>query len=149
MATKDHNVSLVTNSMLFSHQQLDKDDNVKLADVGLTKLERDISGVRGRSSCYAAPEVLEGLAYEKAADVYSLGIITWELWYGRLVQDELSTAYKGDVEKAIREGIRPSMSIIHEPPDELKELIGTMWSRDPKSRPQTSAVLDGVTAIRW
>ena len=37
--------------------QLNEDEVVKLADVGLTKPERDISGTICGSTCYSAPEV--------------------------------------------------------------------------------------------
>ena len=131
--------------------QLDCLDNVKLADVGLTKLERDISGTRCGTTCYAAPEVLEGSAYDKTADVYSLGVVTWELWYGRLVQDEMmaTAAHKGgDVEKAMREGQRPSLLTIHEPSQQLAELITSMWSHEPKSRPTAAAILECLTTMK-
>ena len=36
--------------------QLNEDEVVKLADVGLTKPERDISGTICGSTCYSAPE---------------------------------------------------------------------------------------------
>ena len=75
--------------------------------------------------------------------------MTWELWYGRLVQDEIASTHKGDVEKAMREGVRPSMAVIHEPPQKLCELIGGMWSHDPKSRPHADAILEAILEIRW
>ena len=120
---------------IFCHKQISTDGSIKLADVGLTKAERDISGTRCGTACYSAPEVLEGLEYGKPADIYSLGIIVWELWYGRPVKDELSTYHKGDVEAAVRSGIRPSLIRIHEPPDPWKTFMKQCWSHNVKNRP--------------
>ncbi|KAI8483944.1 hypothetical protein Bbelb_383340 [Branchiostoma belcheri] len=58
-------------------------DTVKLADVGLTKQEVKITGTPAGTPVYAAPEVKEGKVYDKSADIYSLGLILLEMWYGR------------------------------------------------------------------
>ena len=128
--------------------QVCAEDEIKLADVGLTKPEHDISGTKCGTTCYAAPEVLEGAEYNKAADIYSLGIILWELWYGRLVYDEMSSVHKGDVETAIRTGARPSLASFCEPPDEWKVVIKMCWAQDYKDRlaaEDAFAFFDNVT----
>ncbi|KAI8483945.1 hypothetical protein Bbelb_383350 [Branchiostoma belcheri] len=62
-------------------------DVVKLADVGVTKREVDVTGTITGTATYAAPEVKERKVYDKSADIYSLGLIMWEMWYGRTVDD--------------------------------------------------------------
>src|ERR1051325_804245 len=64
---------------------------VGISDFGLSKpadkptKSEDICGVLP----YMAPEVLRGKPYTKAADVYSFGIIMWELTSGILASDNV------------------------------------------------------------
>lgn len=37
---------------------------------------------------YTAPEVLQGRTYDLSADIFSLAIMAWEMWYGRRVFSE-------------------------------------------------------------
>lgn len=37
---------------------------------------------------YTAPEVLEGRQYSFSADIFSLAVMAWEMWYGRRVFSE-------------------------------------------------------------
>ncbi|XP_078686626.1 uncharacterized protein LOC144919207 [Branchiostoma floridae x Branchiostoma belcheri] len=60
-------------------------DVVKLADVGVTKREVDVTGTVTGTAIYAAPEVKNRQLYDKSADIYSLGLLLWEMWYGRTV----------------------------------------------------------------
>ncbi|XP_078686478.1 uncharacterized protein LOC144919115 isoform X2 [Branchiostoma floridae x Branchiostoma belcheri] len=60
-------------------------DIVKLADVGVTKREVDVTGTVTGTAIYAAPEVKNRQLYDKSADIYSLGLLLWEMWYGRTV----------------------------------------------------------------
>lgn len=114
---------------------------VKIADLGLTKPEHEISGTKCGSACYTAPEVLEGHEYGKAADIFSLGLIVWELWYGRLAHKDIGALYKGDVDTAIRKGMRPSLVTVHEPPESLKAIIRQCWSHVHKERPSAAECL--------
>jgi len=54
-------------------------DKIKIRDVGIMK-HTDLSQVDKRSMQYMAPEVYHGFYYKKA-DVFSFGLILWELWY--------------------------------------------------------------------
>jgi serine/threonine protein kinase len=58
-------------------------DVVKLADVGLTKREDSIGEWVVGTPVYMSPEVLvpKGI-YDRKADIYALGIMIWEMWYG-------------------------------------------------------------------
>ena len=112
-----------------------RNETIKLADLGLTKPEHEISGTKCSSAYYTAPEVLEGHEYGKPADIFSLGLIVWELWYGRLAQQELASSQQGEVDTAIRKGIRPSLVTVHEPPESLRNQIKSCWHQSPKQRP--------------
>jgi hypothetical protein len=86
--------------------------------------------------------VLEGHEYGKAADIFSLAFIMWELWYGRRAHVDMTAILIGnDIDTAIRKGLRPSLVSIYEPLDELKDLISKCWSQGYKHRPTADECL--------
>ena len=58
---------------------------MKIADVGLAKAEIDITGTLAGTPVYMAPEVFHSQVYNTKADIYSLGLLMWEMWYGQRV----------------------------------------------------------------
>jgi serine/threonine protein kinase len=106
-----------------------------IADLGLScpinhqKQKEQIFGVLP----YVAPEVLRGQPYTKAADIYSFGIIAYEL---------LAQAYPypktDDTELSLKvcQGHRPNIDKIPLP-QEVKDLIKRCWDADPKKRPSS------------
>ena len=104
-----------------------------VTDLGLSKLVNSqlesgkIMGVLP----YIAPEVLRGQPYTKASDVYSFGIITYELL------SNLPPYYdkEHDISLTLQmcQGLRPTFRI--KIPALLEELINKCWDADPKQRP--------------
>ncbi|EXX64677.1 Kic1p [Rhizophagus irregularis DAOM 197198w] len=80
---------------------------------------------------YIAPEVLRGKPYTKAADVYSLGIIMWELTSGIPAFHDISHDFQLSLD--ICKGFRPE--IIEGTLPEYVELMKRCWDNDPKKRP--------------
>ena len=97
--------------VIFCLMQLAHDGRVKLADVGVTKHERDITGTVCGTSLYLAPEVFEGRIYNSKADMYSFGFVLWELWYGKTAfQDMVVMKSPSAVVllEEVRGGLRPA-----------------------------------------
>lgn len=65
-----------------------KDGVAKLADTGMSELENLSKGIIIARPMYTAPEVLDGQLYTLSADIFSLAIMAWEMWYGRRVFSE-------------------------------------------------------------
>ena len=61
------------------------EDNVgKLADVGLTRrMEHSVTRPQGWTPMYAAPEILMRQGANEKSDIYSFGLIVWEVYTGR------------------------------------------------------------------
>ncbi|CAC5409764.1 unnamed protein product [Mytilus coruscus] len=117
-------------------------DVVKLSDVGLTKRERDISGTNTGSPVYMAPEVLVPTGiYDRKADIYALGILLWEMWYGIDVADHIQQQLYTTLDEAvINKGLRPSLSLKHKPDENWQSLLKSCWSKDKEHRPDATDV---------
>lgn len=66
---------------------------IKLADFGFCKellKETDMTQTMVGSPIYMAPEVLKGLIYDSRADIWSLGVILYEMLYGFCPYEESS-----------------------------------------------------------
>lgn len=88
---------------------------------------------------YVAPEVLRGQSYTQASDIYSLGVIVYEILSGKppyykYVHDEFLAV-------KICEGLRPNIDEITAP-QLLKDLIGRCWNADPSLRPKISEIIE-------
>ncbi|VDI21686.1 Hypothetical predicted protein [Mytilus galloprovincialis] len=116
-----------------------EEEIVKLTDVGLTKSEHFISGTIAGSPAYMAPEIiLRTGVYDRKADIYSLAIILWEIWYGQDVTEHIGQVLR-DKNMTLEEGIksdnlRPSLELESHPTLEIEDVIVKCWSEEPKKR---------------
>jgi serine/threonine protein kinase len=96
-----------------------------------------------------APEVHEQKSiYNRKADIYSLAMVLWEMWYGIAVNDELDSRIRGRLSVHIRNGIRPLFKTegFTKPPDTWIELIQQCWHENPNFRPKASKIFDFFTS---
>merc|ERR1712093_400893 len=94
----------------------------------------------GGSPFYMAPEVLLGRGCDAKADVYSFGILLWEMytrekpWHDMFEdEDELIAAVCDEEE-------RPKIPA--DCPPALRDLIESCWHPDPEKRPTFQAMLE-------
>ena len=96
---------------MFSFQlKLSADNSVRIADVRESKEAKDITGSWAGTVLYMAPEVFQSKRYSFQADIYNLGIILWEMWYGRQAFAGLKGLALKDISKKIADdGYRPEV----------------------------------------
>eukprot|EP00545_Synedropsis_sp_CCMP1620_P000646 CAMPEP_0119011142 /NCGR_PEP_ID=MMETSP1176-20130426/5482_1 /TAXON_ID=265551 /ORGANISM="Synedropsis recta cf, Strain CCMP1620" /LENGTH=532 /DNA_ID=CAMNT_0006963919 /DNA_START=88 /DNA_END=1686 /DNA_ORIENTATION=- len=115
---------------------------VKLYDFGLAReiLDdgRKMTGYTG-SARYMAPEVARSDHYGLSADVYSFGILLWELCS---LQKAFSGMTKEDhIVLVVGSQQRPKLGAI-EGSSSLKKIIQACWSHESKKRPSFSDIRD-------
>jgi len=112
---------------------------VKVADFGLARVQdstRTMTGGIGTSQ-YTAPEVLRSERYDSKVDVYSFGIILWEIHAKRLPYSDMN-----QMQIAVAVATQN-----HRPPPPPNcpapfwQLMQSCWSSRPADRPSFSEVL--------
>ena len=76
-----HNAGIVHGAMKPSNIIIDKDGRVFLTDFGLAGIEAE-ADIPGRTAEYLSPEQAANETYDGRADIYSLGLILYELLTG-------------------------------------------------------------------
>lgn len=115
----------------------------KLADFGLSKIDAvSVRSATERSQAigWLAPECFKfKFEYTEASDLYSLGVILWEIATGKTpVADEsrLGEYVKMGARQPIPQDIHPVLQI----------LIESCWSLDPAKRPDAKTVVEQLQA---
>ncbi|CAB4427282.1 unnamed protein product [Rhizophagus irregularis] len=94
---------------------------------------------------YIAPEVIVNKKYTFASDIYSIGILMWEISSG---QPPFINKHDYDLAIRIINGMRPKT--IPDTPLEYKELMEQCWDANPTKRPDIITLLSKIRNIhRW
>ncbi|CAG8495948.1 7003_t:CDS:1, partial [Racocetra fulgida] len=88
---------------------------------------------------YVAPEILRGKQYTQASDIYSFGIVAYELFSG--LPPYYNVPHNTSLTINICNGLRPNSDIINVP-QLLKKLIIKCWDDNPLVRPTASELFD-------
>src|SRR5436190_6646351 len=94
---------------------------------------------------YVAPEVFQGQKYTKATDIYSFGMVMWELMTGR--RPFWDQNHDTDLIIRICDGFRPPIAT--NAPKGYIELMQGCWHSDPNKRPTANNLCKKVINIRF
>ena len=119
--------------------------SVKLMDFGiaagrvLTRLT--MTGARVGTPVYMSPEQARGNKIDHRTDIYSLGLVFYEMATGQ-------TAFKGGYEAVVQAQIfqtpTPPRQINLEVPPKLNDLVMRMIDKDPDKRPTLTEVMEEI-----
>ncbi|XP_062217978.1 serine/threonine-protein kinase STY46-like isoform X2 [Phragmites australis] len=135
-----HQNNMIHRDLKTANLLMDENKLVKVADFGVARV-KDQSGVMTAETGtyrWMAPEVIEHKPYDHKADVFSFGVVLWELLTGKIPYEYLTPlqAAIGVVQKRIR----PTIPKDTHP--KFAELLQKCWHRDPAERPDFSQILE-------
>lgn len=88
-----HTMNIVHRDLKSQNLLVDKDYRICVADLGISRV-RSLRMTKGMGTPrYMAPELLEGKPYNEKADVYSFGILAWEILSQKLPYSEYSSPW--------------------------------------------------------
>ncbi len=89
---------------------------------------------------YMAPELITSHKYSKATDIYSLGMLMWEIFDGN--PPFYNKAHDYNLAIQLLSGLRPEM--LPEIPFTIQNLIHRCWEDDPSKRPNIEEIFDTI-----
>lgn len=124
---------------------LDESYNAKVADFGLSRLTAKTRSMTGNCGTvqWMAPEVLASETYAEPCDVYSYGIILWELLVRQCPYEGMSAIQCALA--VLNNDSRPE--IPQWCPPAFAALIASCLRKDPASRPTFSQILRALDAV--
>ena len=131
---------------------LDPDtDLVKIMDFGIAAIERgDVkrgSATLAGTPTHMAPEQLTAQRADERSDLYSLGVVLFELLSGQLPFD--ATDSDAVIDQVVRHQTRPLKPRDPNTPRELVDLVYRLMAREPESRPVSARqVVEELEEIR-
>ncbi|KAK3284015.1 hypothetical protein CYMTET_8315 [Cymbomonas tetramitiformis] len=125
---------------------LDDQLHVKIADFGMAEPLGPRGCFQAKGTPYfMAPEVWAVQAaqgYDERADVYSYGMLLWEIFHGKYPFYEQGFENVYQIMCAVLRGVRPT---IHSSvPKPVKALMRSCWQPQPKQRPHFREIVDGL-----
>jgi len=135
-----------------------KDWSIKVCDFGLSRFFINTNmttfyQLRG-TMCYCAPETYQGKQFTSSSDIFSLGIILWEMLH-RVMTGSYQRPYSeySEISQPIQiiiqvsqNGLRPTIPMSELCPSSLVQLIQSCWDPEPSRRPSTSVMLEQLKA---
>lgn len=140
-----HNAGMIHRDIKPGNVLITSDGTVKIADFGIAKAAEAVpltrTGMVVGTAQYVSPEQAQGLKSTPATDIYSLGIVGYEMLTGQ-------RPFQGDTSVAI------ALAHINNTPPALpdaisrptRELIATMLRKDPAARYATGSALSRAIA---
>lgn len=125
-----------------------KSDAVKLMDFGIAggkvMSRLTMTGARVGTPVYMSPEQARGLRIDHRSDIYSLGLVFYEMLTGQ-------TAFKGGYEAIVHQQIfqtpAPPRQVELSLPRSIDQLVMRMIAKEPDERPSLEEVLETLERV--
>ncbi|XP_034738883.1 tyrosine-protein kinase ITK/TSK isoform X1 [Etheostoma cragini] len=124
-----------------------KNNEVKISDFGMTRFVLDDQYTSSQCSKFpvkwSAPEVIKYCKFSSKSDVWSFGVLMWEVYSeGRLPYENRTN---GEVVESLNSGLRllkPRLA-----PDAVHQLMEWCWKEKPEDRPCFAVLLHQLASL--
>jgi len=138
-----HHRNMIHRDVKPANLMLDEDHRVVLTDFGIAKIvtgaQFTASGGMVGTPAYMAPEQGLGEAGDERSDIYSLGVILFQLVTGRLPYD--ADTPLAIILKHVNDPLPPPSEFARDIPADLERIICKAMAKEPDDRYQTAAEL--------
>ena len=140
-----HAKGLIHRDLKPANIMIDGGGNARLTDFGVAGVPEELAAkgdIAAGTPAYMAPEQLAGREVTRRSDIYSLGLVLYELFTGRPAHSATSL----DELKARHEaGTRPAglSTIVHDIDDGVERIVMRCLDPDPALRPASAAAVAG------
>ncbi|KAG5573567.1 hypothetical protein H5410_063333 [Solanum commersonii] len=135
-----HQNNIIHRDLKTANLLMNENHVVKVADFGVACVQVQSGIMTAETGTYRwmAPEVIGHRPYDRKADVFSFGIVLWELLTGKLPYEFLTPLQAAVA--VVQKGLRPTIPANTHPM--LVELLEKCWQQEPLLRPDFSEILD-------
>lgn len=151
-----HSLGIIHRDIKLANMLIATDGSIKVCDFGLSALKEGRQHLRDRgyakgTPLYMAPEVLKGQNFNESSDIYSFGLVLWELvaqrevFSGTYVDEYSVEEFRDEVINAhLRPTIDETMRLNY--PPRLFSIMERCWAEIPATRPSFDQLIPELEA---
>ncbi|KAL0552069.1 hypothetical protein IC582_011162 [Cucumis melo] len=134
-----HGLGLIHRDLKSDNLLIFADKSIKVADFGVARIEVQTEGMTPETGTYRwmAPEMIQHRPYTQKVDLYSFGIVLWELITGMLPFQNMTAVQAAFA--VVNKGVRPI--IPNDCLPVLSDIMTRCWDPNPDVRPSFTEVV--------
>ena len=135
-----HDQGIIHRDLKPANVMIDGRGRARITDFGIAAAGEFIEGHEATAGTpqYMAPEQLEGREVTKQSDIYSLGLVLYELFCGRKAHDAKTVAELRTMHRAPNTSSTSISTIVPDINPAVEAVIDRCLARDPKNRPASA-----------